>query len=138
MTMNSPDNGGETPEICREARKTEAAHPGFQIAGRLKLGGCILVLVLTAAALIILLTSGTEPIKGYKPPMSSEYYGTHMDEFRAELEENVFPRLKNVESWSVKDGKMYIVLTGEDYAVARAALLHYYSGDLFVFASPDD
>ncbi len=116
---------------------SEPQHPGFQIAGTLKIGGCILVLAITVAALAIMLTSGRNPIKGYEPPESSEYYAMHIEELESELAENVFPLLDNVEAWEVENGRITVTLTGGDYAVSRAALLRYYDAELFNFILPE-
>lgn len=112
-------------------------NPGQEIVKWLKPGGCALVLFITALAMILLFTSGNDPIKGYVPPQTSEYYSEHPEELLAELEQNVFPELSGVRSCEItEDGKLFITLTGDDYAVARSAILKYYDAALFEFAFP--
>ncbi|MEG2007616.1 MAG: hypothetical protein RR055_02205 [Oscillospiraceae bacterium] len=117
-----------------EEKKIE--NPGAQIVRWLKPGGCILVLVLTAVAMFLMFTSGSNPIKGYEPPQSSEYYARHLDELQTELETNVFPKLSGIGACEVRDGRLAVTLTGADYAVPRSAILQYYDRALFEFIIP--
>lgn len=121
-------------ELHQEEKRPE--NPGAQIVRWLKPGGCILVLLLTAIAMLYLFTSGRDPIKGYSPPQSSEYYAQHPEELARELTDNVLPLLSGAESAEVSGGRVAVTLTGEDYAVARAAILRYYDQSLFEFITP--
>jgi hypothetical protein len=112
-------------------------NPGQEIVKWLKPAGCALVLLITALVMILLFTSGKDPVRGYAAPRTSEYYAGHPEELRAELEQNVFPALEGVESCEVtEEGKLRITLVGEDYAVARSAILRYYDSILFEFVAP--
>lgn len=110
---------------------------GQELVKWLKPGGCVLVLVLTALAMVVLLTAGRDPIPGYAPPHDSQYYAQHLSELKTELETNVFPQLTGVAGCEVAGGRLTVTLTGGDYAVARAALLHYYDKALFNFVIQD-
>lgn len=109
-------------------------NPGQEIVKWLKPAGCALVLFITALAMILLFTAGRDPVKGYIPPQTSEYYSAHPEELKSELEQNVFPALSGVQDCEVTDGgKLRITLIGDDYAVARSAILRYYDKELFEF-----
>lgn len=116
--------------------KERAPHPGFEIAGWLKTGGCIFVLALTVVGMALLFTSGRDPIEGYEPPESSQYYASHLPELKEELEARVFPRLDGVERCYEQDGVLVVVLSGQGYAASRAAILQYFDGSLFEFVTP--
>lgn len=110
---------------------------GQEIVKWLKPAGCALVLLITALVMIMLFTSGNDPVEGYTAPQTSEYYAGHPEELKAELEQNVFPRITGVGDCEITDeGKLRIILVGEDYAVARGAILNYYDDMLFEFIIP--
>jgi hypothetical protein len=121
-------------DLKHEEKRPE--NPGAQMVRWLKPGGCILVLVLTVIAMVYLFTSGRDPIPGYTPPQSNAYYAQHPDELARELSENVLPRLSGAAGAQVSGDKVVVELTGEDYAVARAAILRYYDASLFEFITP--
>ncbi|NCB50465.1 MAG: hypothetical protein EOM54_01100 [Clostridia bacterium] len=112
-------------------------NPGQEIVKWLKPAGCALVLIITALVMIMLFTSGKDPVEGYAAPQTSEYYAGHTEELKAELEQNFFPRITGVGDCEITDeGKLRIILTGEDFAVARSAILRYYDDTLFEFIVP--
>lgn len=119
--------------MLMEERRPSA---GEEMVKWLKPGGCVLVLVLTALALLVLFSAGRNPIPGYTPPHDSDYYALHPEELKTELETHVFPQLSGVSGCEISDGRLVVTLTGEDYAVARSALLHYYDKTLFEFVVP--
>ena len=114
-------------------------NPGQEIVKWLRPAGCVLVLLLSALALVTLFISGNDPVKGYHPPQTSAYYAQHPEALKVELEQNVFPALSGIESCRVtEEGKLLITLTGEGFAVARSALLRYYDKELFEFVIPTE
>lgn len=115
--------------------RESAPHPGFEIAKSLKLGGCVAVLLLTVVAMALLMTAGRDPLRGYVPPESGEYYAQHLPELKAELEENVFPLLEGVEGCEIAGDRLAVTLTGADYAVPRAAILSAFDAELFEFVT---
>lgn len=111
--------------------------PGQEIVKWLKPAGCALVLIVTALVMLVLFSSGRNPVAGYSPPQTSEHYATHPEELKTELEQHLFPALSGVEDCRVTEaGKLRITLTGRDYAVARSAVLRYYDKGLFEFVTP--
>lgn len=96
----------------------------------LKPAGCVFVLLLAAMALVVCFTAGADPIKGYVPPESGEYYAANPGELAAELNENVLPRLNTDAVCAVSGGKVRVEIPGEDFAVTRSALLRYFDGEL--------
>jgi len=112
-------------------------NPGQEIVKWLKPAGCALVLLITALAMIMLFTSGKDPVAGYEAPQTSDYYAAHPEELKAELEEHLFPLLEGIGDCEITDeGKLRVTLEGEDYAVARSAILQYYDDALFEFVVP--
>lgn len=92
--------------------------------------GCVLALVLMAAALALCFTAGTDPIPGYEPPESGAYYAAHPDELARELAENVLPRLEGEAAVSVSGGTVTVTVEPDRYAVTRSALLRFFDGAL--------
>lgn len=111
-------------------------NPGHEIVRWLGPAGCALVLLLTAAALVMLLTHGSDPIPGYAAPHDAAYYAVHTDELAAELETGVFPHLAGSASCEAGDGTVTVTLTGDGWAADRAVILRYYDERLFVFITP--
>ena len=102
----------------------------------LKPGGCVLFLVVAILVTAVCLTSGRDPIPGYEAPKASEYYAQSADtlsELKNELEQNVFPRVAGVTGSSVEDGHLTVHIDDSSFAVTRAAILRYYSQELFEF-----
>ncbi len=99
----------------------------------LKPFGCILCLVCLAVMLIVCFTGGTDPIKGYEPAESMEYYAADTEALIAELEANVLPRLPAIEALRAEDGKVVVTVDPERFATTRGAVLRYFDEDLLVF-----
>lgn len=108
-------------------------NPGLQWAQRLGVGGGIIVLVFTVLSMLMMLSSGGEPIKGYAPPQTDAYYAEHMDELEQELTQQVIPHLEGVTQMEQKDGKLVVHITHEHYIATRAAIMRYFDRDLFIF-----
>ena len=83
---------------------------------------------------VICLTSGRDPIPGYEPPQTTEYYAAHLPELAAELEENVFPAL-SAYSLAAEPGESTVTVTVEagNLAAARSAILRYFDQSLLDF-----
>jgi hypothetical protein len=96
----------------------------------LKPAGCVFVLVMAVIALIICFTSGTDPIKGYKAPQSTEYYAQHLDELCQELTENVLPQLEGEATARVQGNKVAVEIDHAHFVVTRSALLRYFDESL--------
>ena len=96
----------------------------------LKPAGCAFVLLLAAMSLVICFTAGSDPIKGYSPPQSAEYYAAHPDELAAELDENVLPRLNTQAVCAVSGGRVRVEIDHDSFAVTRSALLRYFDEGL--------
>ena len=92
----------------------------------------ILVAILVTA---ICLTSGRDPIPGYKAPQSTEYYAENPEALAAELRENVFPALPEYKMTAevTEDGSVLVTVDSEHYVKARAALLQYFDVSLITF-----
>lgn len=95
--------------------------------------GCVLVLLIAAAVLVVCFTAGRDPIKGYQAPQTSEYYAQHLGELQTELEANVFPQLQGVEGSEVTDGTLAVTIAHRSFAPTRSAILRYYDASLFEF-----
>ena len=54
----------------------------------LRPAGCVLVLVMAVLMVAYCLTQGRDPIRGYAPPQTTEYYAAHPDELLKELEQS--------------------------------------------------
>ena len=96
--------------------------------------GCVLFLALAVLVGAICLTSGKDPIPGYAPPETTEYYAAHPAELAAELTENVFPALADY-TLAAEAGADTVTVTVEsgNFAAARSAILRYFDESLLIF-----
>lgn len=119
------------PEILEpHGEEKEKLSNGQWLWKTLKPAGCIFVLLLAVVALVLCFTAGSDPIKGYAPPESGEYYAAHLDELKTELEENVFPNLEGVTGCEVSGSKVAVSIEYDSFSVTRSALLHYFDSEL--------
>lgn len=99
--------------------------------------GSILFLLLFVGFFIYCFTLGPkDPLEGYSAPHDSSYYAQSSEaltELKAELEKNVFPQLDGILSDEIKDGKLFISISGEDFVESRNSILKYYDESLFYF-----
>jgi len=121
-----------------DVRKTREADPadsaGQAFVKRIGPAGCVLFIALAVLVTAICLTSGRDPIPGYEPPQTAEYYASHPDELAAELEEHVFPALPDYDmSAAAEDGVVAVTIDSEHFVAGRAALLRYFPESLFRF-----
>ncbi|HHU22773.1 MAG TPA: hypothetical protein GXZ52_05070 [Clostridiales bacterium] len=100
---------------------------------KIGIAGCVLFLVLSILVAAVCVTAGRDPIPGYESPKAGEYYARHLDELEAELEENVFHRLEGIQDSYAEDGRLVVVISRENFAVSRAAILRYFDKSLFEF-----
>ncbi len=112
-------------------RNEEIPNSGQWLWKTLKPAGCIFVLVLCVLALWILFTNGADPIPGYEPPESMEYYAENTDELLAELEANVLPHIEGVADCAAEGGKVRIELEYDAFVPGRSILLRYFDEELF-------
>lgn len=113
---------------------------GQEFVKKIRPLGVALFLVLFVLFLYICFTAGTNPIPGYESPHDSTYYSQNdgtLEELKAELEANVFPKLEGEESCTVSDGKIKVVIDSEDFATSRSAILRYYDESLFEFTGKE-
>lgn len=115
----------------REEKKPEQS--GQWLWKNLKPFGCILCLVLMVAMILICFTAGTDPIPGYEPPQSDEYYAANIGELQSELEANVLPHLQGIISCESGDGKVVLTIAEANFAASRSAVIQYYDVELFEF-----
>lgn len=137
------NESNENKEITQEINESELRQDRL-IAGReqlvrtLKPFGCFLVLFCFVSMLALCFSTGREPVKGYAPPESSEYYAGHLDELKAELEANLFPYLEGVTGCEEADGVLEIVIESDSYVTTRAAVIRYYDRELFSFIQAEE
>ena len=121
----------EEPERLRAPEEKKPRETSGQWLWKtLRPAGCVLVLLMAVLMVAYCLTQGRDPIKGYVPPQTTEYYAAHPDELLGELEQNVLPHLDGAESCTVKDGRVRLVFGYEDFVYARSVLLRYFDGSL--------
>ncbi len=104
---------------------------GEEFVRKIRPVGCVMFILLAILVAAVCLTAGRDPIKGYKPPQSDEYYAQHLDELQEELEANVFPHLEGVMGSRVENDVLVVELDTNHFAVTRSALLCYYGQELF-------
>ncbi len=100
--------------------------------------GAAMFLMLFVLFLIICFTARPDPLSGYEAPHDSTYYtqnDTTLGELKTELETNVFPKLIGVESCTVSEGRLEIVIDSATFKDCRYALLKHFDKSLFELVS---
>lgn len=111
---------------------TETA--GQQFVKAIRPLGAALFLIAAVLVTMICLTSGRDPIPGYSPPETTQFYTEHPEILAAELEENVFPFLPDYQlSASVSETSVIVFVDSDSYVKARAAILQYFDVSLITF-----
>lgn len=96
--------------------------------------GMALFLLLAVLVTAICLTSGRDPIPGYAPPETADYYAAHPEELISELETHVFPALPDYDMTArLADGGVTVAIDSDHFVVGRAALLRYFDESLLTF-----
>ena len=95
--------------------------------------GCALFLILAILVTAICLTSGRDPVPGYEPPQSMEYYAANPEALASELETNLLPWLEYEISVSVTGETVTVTVEDENFVAGRAAILRYFDEALFRF-----
>ena len=90
------------------------------------------------AVILACFTSGRDPIPGYEPPETMEYYSAHPDELARELEENVLPELEGGIGARVDGDTVTVTVTKDKFVVTRSAVLRYFDSALLDFEESGD
>ena len=113
--------------------KKEKLSGGEWLMSRFGKVGCIFLLLMAVVGVLICFTAGTDPIKGYQAPLSTEEYAAEPELLKAELEEKVFPHVEGVVSCDVTDSGVSLTLEHEHFVLTRSALLQYFDESLLTF-----
>ena len=105
---------------------------GQQFAKSIKPIGCIVFLILFIMFLIQCF-SAKAPLEGYVIPQTTEYYSEHLDEFKTELETDMFPRIEGKISCRISGDKMAVTIDSEHFDTASGIISHYYGSNIFIF-----
>ena len=100
--------------------------------------GAAMFLMLFVLFLVICFTARPDPLAGYEAPHDSTYYAqndTTLGELKTELEANVFPKLTGVESCTISEGRLEIVIDSATFKDCRSALLKHFDKSLFELVS---
>ncbi len=95
--------------------------------------GCALFLALFILTTVLCFTAGSNPIKGYEPPQSRDYYAANPDVLIAELEQTVFPQLPYDMTAGMVGDQVTVRIAADDLVMGRAALLQLFGHDLLAF-----
>ena len=107
---------------------------GQQFVKSIRPLGMALFLIVAVLVTVLCLTSGADPIPGYKAPETTEYYAAHPDALARELETNVFPALPDYDMTAeAQEESVLVTIDSEHYVKGRAAILQYFSVKLFTF-----
>ena len=100
----------------------------------LRPAGCALFFGMFILVTALLFTAKGAPVEGYAPTESSEYYAEHLTELKAELEENLLPKLDIAGAdIEVRGDILRITVNADDLQTLRLAVIHYYDVELFEF-----
>ena len=99
---------------------------GEQFTKMIRPVGCVLFILVLVLFLILAFTSGGKAldIGDYAPPEMLDR--SDADALAAEIEENILPHLPGEGHCRVENGKLYVELSGEQFAACRATILEYY------------
>ena len=93
---------------------------GQQFVKSIRPAGCALFLLLAVLVAAICLTSGRNPIPGYEPPQTAEYYAENPASLAAELSENVFPALPEYNMTAeVTEGTVTVTIDSDQYICSK-------------------
>ncbi len=107
---------------------------GQQFVKNIRPAGCALFLILAVLVTAVCLTSGRNPIPGYEPPQTMEYYAENPEALAAELEEHVFPALPEYDmAAGIENGAVTVTIDSDHFVVGRAALLRYFDETVITF-----
>ena len=106
---------------------------GQEFVKMLRPAGCIIFLIIFIAFLVMCFSAGGAPIEGYSVPHDSDYFAEHMDELKAELEANVFPRLEGIEDCEIDGDALTVTIDSASFDESSSAITHYYRAELFNF-----
>lgn len=126
--MSAEQKAPQTPE-APEPKPTA----GQSFVKNIRPAGCAMFLILALLVTAICLTSGRDPVPGYKPPQATEYYAADPEALALELETNVLPYLEYDISVSVTGETVTVTVEDENFVAGRAAILRYFDEALFVF-----
>lgn len=103
--------------------------------------GSAFFLLLFVVFLVYCFTVKPNPLAGYVIAHDSTYYSQNdstLSELKTELEKNVFPKLDGIESCTVSDGTLEVVIDSESFVTSQSAILKYYDKSLFEFVSSEN
>ena len=106
---------------------------GQEFVKMLRPAGCVIFLLIFVAFLVMCFTAGGAPIDGYSVPHDSDYYAEHLDEFKAELEANVFPHLEGIDGCEITGDTLTVTIDSPSFDESSQAITHYYRDELFIF-----
>lgn len=111
---------------------------GQQFVKSIRPIGAALFIIVAILVTAICLTSGRDPIPGYKAPETTAYYAANPEALVQELEENVFPALPDYDmTASATETGALVTIDSAHFVKGRAAILQYFSVSLFTFEEAD-
>ena len=106
---------------------------GQEFVKMLKPAGCVIFIVVMICFFVICFRPATHPVEGYEAPHDSEYYAQHVDELKAELEDNLFPKLEGIADCTLKGNQLCISIEEDSFADTAGSIVYYYDKELFIF-----
>lgn len=121
----------KTPQTPDAPEPTPTA--GQTFVKNIRPAGCTLFLILAILVTAICLTSGRDPVPGYEPPQTTEYYAADPEALASELETNLLPYLEYDISVAVTGETVTVTVEDKNFVAGRAAVLRYFDESLFSF-----
>lgn len=105
---------------------------GSLFVNRIGKVGCAMFLMMFVGFLLVCFFAGSRnPIDGYEPTESVEYYETNREALADEINERIAPQLTGIEACFVENDKVVVEISEKDYFTVRSALLKYFDEELF-------
>ena len=106
---------------------------GQEFVKMLKPAGCVIFILVMIGFFVLCFKPATHPVEGYEPPHDSEYYASHIEELKSELEDNLFPKLEGVVDCTVEGNQLKIIFEEESFGDSAGSIVYYYDKELFIF-----
>lgn len=134
--MDGENRKPEEPAGEEQKPEKEHRHTGADFVRKITPLGCAAFAALFVAVIAACFLAARPPISGYKAPHDAAYYAQSaetLSELKQELETNVFPQVKGVESCEISNGKLTVTIAEDTFAATRGKILYYYDESLFDF-----
>ena len=125
----------QEPDNKLYEHEEKPASNGEWLMKTLKPLGAAIVLVCMVLMIISCFVVRFDPIKGYEPLNTTEFYSENLEELQSELEENVFPNFEGIRSSDVNGDRLDVLVSSGEIKNVKQSILKHFDSSLFNFVS---